>query len=249
MARKSRTDRQGSSPMVNSTTKSPWGRSSREQDRENKREAVLRTAARIFNERGYHGTSLELVAEELEITRPTVYYYFKNKDEILFECVRIALEMIEQVAQDVMERGGSAAEQLVAVMKQYAEVMMQDFGICLVRVGDSPLPAESRVKLRRLQSNIDRKLRGLIEQGIRQKAFVPCDPKLAGFALAGALNSISRWYRPDGELKPEEIADHFVRLLIGGLELRAVGACAVSPDAHATAGPRLAVRGRAKKAS
>lgn len=247
MPLKSRSGSLGNTPTVNSTTKSPWGRSSREQHRENKREAVLRTAARIFSERGYHGTSLELVAEELEITRPTVYYYFKNKDEILFECVRIALEMIEEAAQEVMERGGSAAEQLVAVMKQYAEVMMQDFGICLVRVGDSPLPAESRVKLRRLQSNIDRKLRGLIEEGIRQKAFAPCDPKLAGFAVAGALNSISRWYRPDGELAPQQIADHFVNLLIGGLELRPVGArlAAAPPLGRA----RLPVTTRIKKAS
>lgn len=209
--------------MGTSTKASPWGRSSREQDRENKREAVLRTAARLFNERGYHGTSLELVAEELEITRPTVYYYFKNKDEILFECVRIALEMIEQASQGVMARGGSAAEQLVAVMEQYAEVMMQDFGICLVRVGDSPLPAESRVRLRRLQANIDRKMRGLIEQGIRQKAFAPWDAKLAAFAVAGALNSISRWYRPDGELTPQQIAGHFVKMLMGGLEIRSTG--------------------------
>jgi AcrR family transcriptional regulator len=161
------------------------------------------------------------VEEELEITRPTVYYYFKNKDEILFECVRIALEMIERASQEVIERGGSGPEQLVAVMRQYAEVMMQDFGICLVRVGDSPLPAESRIKLRRLQSNIDRKLRGLIEQGIREKAFAPCDPKLAGFTVGGALNSISRWYRPDGELTPQQIADHFVTFLMAGLELRA----------------------------
>ncbi len=229
--------------MGASTKTSPWGRSSRELDRENKREAVLRTAARIFSERGYHGTSLELVAEELEITRPTVYYYFKNKDEILFECVHIALEMIEQASQEVTARGGSAAEQLVAVMEAYAEVMMQDFGICLVRVGDSPLPAESRVKLRRLQANIDRKLRGLIEQGIRQKSFGPCDAKLAGFAVAGALNSISRCYRPDGELTPKEIAGRFVHMLIGGLELRPPGPrlATLNPQA-ARAKPAAAVR-------
>jgi AcrR family transcriptional regulator len=231
--------------MADNTAKSPWGQRSREQDRENKREAVLRTAARIFNEHGYHGTSLELVAEELGITRPTVYYYFKNKDEILFECVRIALEMIEQAAQQVIERGGSGPEQLVAVMKQYAEVMMQDFGICLVRVGDSPLPAESRIKLRRLQSNIDRRMRGLIEQGIREKAFAPCDPKLAGFAIGGALNSISRWYRPDGELTPQQIADHFVGQLLAGLEARpevAVLATAASQAVRARGKPALRVK-------
>lgn len=229
MPRKTGTQTPDRIRVVASAAKSPWGRSSREQDRENKRGAVLRTAARIFNERGYHGTSLELVAEELEITRPAVYYYFKNKDEILFECVRIALEMIEQAAQEVIKRGGSAQEQLVAVMKQYAEVMMQDFGICLVRVGDSPLPAESRTKLRKLQSNIDRKLRGLIEQGIREKSFAPCDAKLAGFAVGGALNSISRWYRPDGELTSQEIADRFVGLLMTGLENRAASERLASP--------------------
>lgn len=74
MPRKTGTQTPDRIRVVASAAKSPWGRSSREQDRENKRGAVLRTAARIFNERGYHGTSLELVAEELEITRPAVYY-------------------------------------------------------------------------------------------------------------------------------------------------------------------------------
>jgi AcrR family transcriptional regulator len=206
--------------MVSAAKSSPWGRSTRAQERENKRDAVLHTAARLFNKHGYHGTSLELVAEELEITRPTVYYYFKNKDEILFDCVRIALEMIGHAASEVTQRGGSAAEQLVAVMEKYAEVMMMDFGICLARVGDGPLPQHSRVKLRKLQANIDQMLRELIAEGIRQKDFGPCDPKLAAFAVAGALNSISRWYRPDGLLGPREIAENFVGFLLVGLEIR-----------------------------
>lgn len=209
--------------MDDGTKSSPWGRSMRAQERENKRDAVLHAAASLFNERGYHGTSLELVAEKLEITRPTVYYYFKNKDEILFECVRIALEMIEQAAKAVTARGGSAAEQLIAVMHKYAEVMMMEFGMCLVRVGDGPLVPESRAKLRKLQANIDHKLRELIAQGVRQKAFAPCDPKLAAFAIGGALNSIARWYKPDGPLSPAEIADSFVRTLVGGLETRPLG--------------------------
>lgn len=225
--------------MNDASKSSPWGRSMREQERENKREAVLHAAARLFNERGYHGASLELVAETLEITRPTVYYYFKNKDEILFDCVRIALEMIEQAAREVTARGGSAAEQLVAVMHKYAEVMMMDFGICLVRVGDGPLPPASRAKLRKLQANIDHKLRELITQGVKQKSFAPCNPKLAAFAVAGALNSIGRWYRPDGELSTQEIADNFVATLVRGLELRAPGerlvTARVNPEAASVA--------------
>lgn len=200
---------------------SPWGRGVRERERENKREAVLRAAASLFNEHGYHGTSLELVAERLHITRPTVYYYFKNKDEILFDCVRLALKSISEAATAVTLRGGSAAEQLVAVLHAYALVMMQDFGICLARVGDGPLPAESRAHLRKLQGNIDLMLRALITQAVDEKAFAPCDPKLASFAVAGALNSISRWYRPDGALTPAQIAENFVGTLMSGLVLRA----------------------------
>jgi AcrR family transcriptional regulator len=192
----------------------------REQERENKRDAVLRAAASLFNEHGYHGTSLELVAERLHITRPTVYYYFKNKDEILFDCVRLALESIDEAATAVMLLGGSAAEQLVAVLNAYALIMMQDFGICLARVGDGPLPAKSRAHLRKLQGNVDLTLRTLIAKAVDEEAFASCDPKLASFAVAGALNSISRWYRPDGALTPAQIAENFVSILMSGLVAR-----------------------------
>lgn len=199
---------------------SPWGHSVRKQQRAGKRDAVLRTAARLFSEKGYHGTSLELVAEELEITRPTVYYYFKNKDEILFECVRISLQMIENAAGEVTRCGGSASERLRAVMRQYAEVITMDFGMCLVLVGDIPLPPESRFKLRKMQANIDRYFRGIIADGVKDGSFTNCDPKFASFAVAGALNSIARWYRADGEFGAAEIAEKFVGILMSGLEAR-----------------------------
>jgi AcrR family transcriptional regulator len=218
---------------------SPWHPAARGQERENKRDAVLRAAARLFSEKGFHETSLELVADELHITRPTVYYYVKSKEEILFECVRIALEMIEQAAQAVAGRGGSAADQLMAVMHKYAEIIMMEFGMCLVRVGEDPLPPESRRKLRKLQSNIDHRIRSLIAQGIKEKAFGPVDPKLAAFAVAGALNSIARWYRPAGELKPDQIAGQFVEMMINSLIARPqAGAKKPRPGAKARAGSR-----------
>lgn len=204
------------------TTKpaSPWHKDKREQERENKRDAVLRTAARLFAERGYHATSLDAVADELHITRPTLYYYLKSKDEILFECVRIGLQLIEEAASEVTSRGGSATEQLIAVMRKYAEIITMEFGMCLVRVGEDPLPQSSRLKLRKLKASIDLKIRTLIAQGVEEGVFAPCNPKLAAFAAAGALNSIARWYRPDGPLGPDEVIDMFVDTLMNGLLAR-----------------------------
>src|SRR5579859_3879239 len=76
---------------------SPWpSPAQRQRDRALKREAVLRTAARLFNEQGFHATSLDDVARGLNVTKPTIYHYFRSKDDVLFECCRLGLEMIEE---------------------------------------------------------------------------------------------------------------------------------------------------------
>ncbi len=74
---------------------SPWPTpEERAREREQKREAVLSTAVRLFNSKGFHATSLDDVALALNVTKPTIYHYFANKDEVLFECVRRGLELL-----------------------------------------------------------------------------------------------------------------------------------------------------------
>ena len=182
-----------------------------------KREAVLRTAAQLFNEKGYAASTLDEVAERLGVSKPTVYYYVDSKDQILFECVRTGLELLQQAIREVDAAGGSAIDKLVAAMRQYVEIVTMDFGMCVIRVGEDPLPPESRQKLRRMKAALDREFRELIRQGIAEGSIVDCDPKLAAFTFAGALSWIGRWYRPDGELGPDEVADRCIHLLLHGL--------------------------------
>jgi AcrR family transcriptional regulator len=204
--------------------RSPWhAAKSREEQREEKRDAVLRTAARLFNEKGFHATSLDEVAERLHISKPTVYYYVKSKDEILFECVRIGLEMVVGAAEEAARAGGSAQEKLVAVMHKYAEIVTMDFGMCLIRVGEDPLPPASRVALRALKAKIDRQFRTLVQEGVAEGSFAPCDPKIAAFAIAGALSWIARWYSPSGPMSAKDIADHCIALIMNGLANREKG--------------------------
>jgi AcrR family transcriptional regulator len=201
---------------------SPWKpMREREKERQTKRDAVLRMAAQSFNEKGFHATSLDDVAARLNVTKPTLYYYFKNKEEILFECVRIGLQMIDEAAENVARRGGTGVEQLFAVMRKYAEIVTMDFGMCLIRVGEDPLQPAARRKLRQLKARIDRRFRSLIEQGIAEGDLAPCDAKIAAFTVAGALSWIARWYRPDGPLSPNDIAEQCISILVDGLVRRA----------------------------
>lgn len=197
---------------------SPWiPAGAREQVRSSKREAVLRMAAQVFNEKGYLATSLDEVAERLHVTKPTLYYYVKSKEEILYECVHIGLTMLQDAIREVDAEGGRAVDKLVAGMRKYAEIVTMDFGMCVIRVGEDPLPPDSRRKLRRLKAAIDGEFRDLIRLGIEEGSIKPCDPKIAAFTLAGALSWIGRWYRPGGPLTPEEIADQCIALLANGL--------------------------------
>jgi AcrR family transcriptional regulator len=210
--------------MSTSSPSSPWlNPKSREEQREEKRLAVLRTAARMFNEKGFHATSLDEVAEALHVSKPTVYYYVKSKDEILFECVRLGLEMVVRAADDVARAGGSAREKLIAVMRKYAEIVTMDFGMCLIRVGEDPLPSESRARLRSLKAKIDLQFRTLVQEGVAEGAFAACDPKITAFGIAGTLSWIARWYDPHGPMSADEIAERCIALLMNGLANRAVG--------------------------
>lgn len=208
--------------MPASAASSPWAtpeqRSrARDAQRLDKRAAVLRTAARLFNEKGFHATSLDDVAERLHVTKPTLYHYVHSKDEILFECVRNGLQtMCEAIAARVAA-GGSALDQLEAGMRAYTRIVTQDFGMCVIRIGEDPLPEEGRTALRRLKREIDLEFRGLIARCVAEGSIRPVDPKLAAFALAGALSWVGRWYRPGGPLSPDQIADTCCDLLLSGL--------------------------------
>ena len=206
--------------------------SQRERQREAKRHAVLQAAAQLFNERGFHATSLDDIAARLNVTKPTLYYYVKNKDEILLQCVRQGLDMMLAGIEVSRAAGGQAIDQLITCMQVYARIVTQDFGMCLIRVGDEQVPPESRKELRRLKSAIDQEFRRLVAEGVAEGSLAPCDPKMTAFVIAGALSWIGRWYQPGGPYTPDEVAQQCIDTLMGGVLRR--------PEAPVPAAPARA---------
>ena len=200
---------------------SPWAQApSRAAQHQAKRDAVLNVAAQMFNERGFHATSLDDIAARLNVTKPTLYYYVKNKDAILLACVKKGLDMTLEGIDASRAAGGNAIDQLRACMRTYAEVVTQPFGMCLIRVGDEEVPEPSRTELRRLKSEIDHAFRRLVEQGVQEGVLAPCDPKMAAFVIAGGLSWIGRWYQPQGAYSADQIIEQCTQLLLQGVLAR-----------------------------
>ena len=218
--------RTAASPAKHSTTvSSPW-RASRERvrEREVKRDAVIRAAAHAFNRKGYHNTSLDDIAAALEVTKPTVYYYVTNKEQLLFECFLAGVEQIRAAFRETKQQKVSARERLTSLLRRYGEAVASDFGWCMVRAEEQDLSPTMSSHIKALKSEIDQDIRRLIRDGIQDGSIHPCDPKMTAFALAGALNWIAHWYRENQSMTGAQIADAFVTVFENGLRPRAEAA-------------------------
>lgn len=200
---------------------SPWGsRADRAAERAAKRQAVLSTAVRFFNSKGFHATALEDVARALNVTKPTIYHYFSSKDDILFECVRLGLAGLREAAETTRAQGGSGRDRLTALMGAYGTIMTRDFGKCVTLTSDDLLSQDSRVKFRALKRDIHEMLQSVIEEGMRDGTVAQGDPRILAFTIAGALNWIARWYDPAGDQPADVIVDGTLRALLAGIEPR-----------------------------
>ncbi len=201
---------------------SPW-RASRERvrDRQVKREAVIRAAAHAFNLKGYHNTSLDDIAAALKVSKPTVYYYVSNKEQLLFECFVAGIEPIRTAFRAARRLKVSARERLHAVLGHYGEAVASEFGWCMVRAEDQDLSPAMSAHIKSLKSEIDQGIRRLLREGVQDGSIHPCDPKMTAFALAGALNWIAHWYRENQSMTGAQIAAAFVTVFESGLMPRA----------------------------
>jgi AcrR family transcriptional regulator len=201
---------------------SPWpARRVRSRDREIKREAVIRAAAHAFHAHGYHNTTIERIAATLNVSKPTIYYYVSNKEQLLFECFMAGLERIRGAIRRAQSAQRPASERLDEVIRDYALAIASEYGWCMVRAEDLDLSAEMSRKIKLLKSEIDQGIRRLLREGMRDGSIAPCDPKMTAFALAGALNWIAHWYREDRSMSAPQIASAFLEVFAAGLRPRA----------------------------
>ena len=179
---------------------------------------ILTSAAKAFRRLGYHGATVQQIAAALHMKKGNLYYYFKNKEEILFACHQYSLDRLLQLLQDIEHGGAPADQKLRQLIVAFVHTILDELhGTALFLDLEALSPAHLKaVVIRRDQ--FDHGVRSVLREGMASGAFAPADPKFLAFALLGAVNWIPRWFNPDGPASSQEIADRFADYLIAGLE-------------------------------
>src|SRR5207302_10047363 len=126
-------------------------------------------------------------AASLGVSKPTIYHYLGNKEEVLLECVGRGIDELKAAAAEAAAQPGTGLDRLRAFLIRYVQINMDDFGRCVIRTPEEGLSAESAEQFRRLKREIDASLRGLIRDAIADGSIADGDVKLIAFTLAGAL--------------------------------------------------------------
>ena len=199
---------------------SPWAPfESRRRARDEKREAVLRTAVQLFLEQGYHRATLNDVAERLNITKPALYNYFRSKEEILFECWALGQERVDDCIAEIeaerRHRPCQAAQTGARLCGTHGDRLWREPGP-VRRPRD--LTEENRKSYARPESAIDLVFRSYIAQGIADGSIRPCDVKLSLSRSQDRLTGSGIGIKHGGALSADAVADEFAVRLTEGLE-------------------------------
>jgi AcrR family transcriptional regulator len=189
----------------------------RRRNPDGKREAVLHTAVRMFLERSYAHTSMHDVATQLNITKPALYHYFHNKEEILVEIYQQGTDLIDEMLDAIEAEEKPGLDKVADFLAAYIRIICGDFGRAVIRLDDRELSKPARKAIRARNRAIDHRLRSIIDAGIADGSIAPCDPKIAAFILAGAVNWMASWYVPGGPMDIATIIQQYIRLLSTGL--------------------------------
>lgn len=200
--------------MVGATAARPTAHLQRK--RERRRQEIIHAALDAVRERGYHATTLDDIAARLGVRKTALYHYFPDKDAILLECHRRSLAELDRIVDRAATVEG-VDERLRFLVREHVRIMTDTLEGSPLAFEVSALPAEARAEVIVGRDRFEAVLRSVVAQGIAGDVFRPVDPKIAVFAMLGAINWIARWYRPEGELHAPELGDAFADYLIGGL--------------------------------
>lgn len=184
------------------------------------RERILTAAGRLFWQRGYLGASVDEIAVAAKVNKTTVFKHFKTKHLILYELACNAINNLEIEIKPIAETNMSPEERLKEMIRTF--ILWESSNIGLAGIGQRErfnLPSKLRRYYIDRRDEVQAVFRRVIDDYIREKSLV-IDSKVSTLIILSIINSLIQWYRPNGEIKPEQMASYITRFVLGALNSR-----------------------------
>ena len=180
-----------------------------------KRRRILEEASHLFFANGYETTTLDAVAEQLNVTKPFIYSYYKNKGELLYEICQTGIQLSLTVLEEALSIEGTATEQLKVVAERVARIIIENQRYISVYLREEmSLEPEDARHIRELRHQFDLQLSELLEKGKRTGEFDIQHPSRTAIWVSGLLTWIALWYHDGGHWSATEVVMDAINMVM-----------------------------------
>lgn len=180
---------------------------------------IIEAAARVFEQRGYHGATTQDIADELGIRQATLYYYFPSKEAALERVCLLGVEEYVERAEAIAARRAAAADKLQALIANHLEPLAHQPAYVRVFLSERRhLPDDARHKVGKLARRYEQVFEGVVKEGIKRGELRRgARPRVAALALLGMCNTATAWFGKDRKPSLAEVVDQLSRFALEGL--------------------------------
>lgn len=183
------------------------------------RESVIAAAGKLFALRGYHGTSMRDLGNELGLLKSSIYSHVSSKEDLLLEVVKRAERLFQESAQQALETGSDESDRLRALIAGHLRVILDHRDEASTFLDEArSLERRNRETVLAARDSYEQVFRRVIAAGVQKGEFDRrVDPVVSGIFILSMLNAVRRWYRPEGRLSADELTRQMWDFIGSGL--------------------------------
>lgn len=183
-----------------------------------KKEEILKSAASILAEKGYFGTTMEDIAAKLLMTKGSIYYYFKDKQDLLYQSQKVLLTQSLANIEEISKMDLSAKEKLEKAMYVHLEFLISELSTYALGLKPEQVFVDENLEeILQLRGDYAKHFDQMIVEGIESGEFISVDVRVARNIILGSMNWIVQWYSPeknDNEEIAEMISGYLLRIVV-----------------------------------